>query len=57
MTQIEPSKLAIRISRTAKALREKHGLSLQQAADRIGCSKRRIFLSSRKGPALIRRSA
>jgi transcriptional regulator with XRE-family HTH domain len=27
----------------AKALREKHGLSLQQGADRIGCSKAHIF--------------
>lgn len=37
------SKLALRISRTAKALRDKHGLSLQQAADRIGCSKAHLW--------------
>lgn len=37
------SKMAKRFSKTAKALREKHGLSLQKAADCIGVSKAHIW--------------
>lgn len=37
------SNIAKRFSKTAKALRQRHGLSLQKAADRIGVSKAHIW--------------